>query len=87
LEADFVLDAVRWEFLGPLAVTKGPEAFPRVIEDLLSVELEAPKTEGADDDVSAVAVSALDCAAGWHPIATANTTSAVEIRAYLIVPS
>jgi hypothetical protein len=81
LEADFVLEAVRWEFLGPLAgVTRGPEALPPAIVDLLSAELEAREAGGVDDDVVAVAVSALDCAVGWHPVARADTIRAVEIR-------
>jgi hypothetical protein len=88
LEADFVLEAVRWEFLGPLVgVTRGPEARPPAIVDLLSVELEAREVAGVDDDVVPVAVSALDCAVGWHPIARANPIRAAEIRTYFIVRS
>lgn len=88
LPADFVLEEVRLVVLAPLAEDANwPDARPSAVVGLLLVGLGAPEAGSVEEDVTAVVVSAVDCAVGRQAIASADTISVVEIPRVFIFRS
>lgn len=83
----FVLDAARFGLDPVFELTDEPDTRLPAGAWLLSMALGAPTACGVEEAVTAAVVSALDCAAGLHAIANADTIRVAGVSRSLIMAS